>query len=235
MTDSLRAAVLLDIDGTLVDSTYHHALAWYRAFHSVVGADRTPALWRIHRTIGMGGDKLVAEVSDEQTEQAHGEELREAWERNYTEVEQEVQALPGVTAMVRDLLDRGYVVALASSGKKHFSRNAADLLGIADDIALLTTSEDAEESKPEADLLHVTLEKLQDAHAIDRAVMVGDTPYDVEAAARAGLSCLAVRTGGFGVDELERAGAAQVVEDLAGYADIDWEALVRPVEGNAGA
>jgi HAD superfamily hydrolase (TIGR01549 family) len=235
MTDSPRAAVLLDIDGTLVDSTYHHALAWYRAFHSVVGADRTPSLWRIHRTIGMGGDKLVAEVAGEETEQAHGDALREEWERNYAEVEEEVQGLPGVTEMVRDLLDRGYVVALASSGKKHFSENAAALLGIDDDIALLTTSDDADESKPEADLLHVTLEKLQDDHAIDRAVMVGDTPYDVEAAKRAGLGCLTVRTGGFGVDELERAGAAQVVEDLSGYADLDWDGLMRPVEGNAGA
>ena len=235
MSEPSRPAVLLDIDGTLVDSTYHHALAWHRAFHAVVGRDRTPSLWRIHRTIGMGGDKLVAEVSGDDMEQTHGDDLRDEWERNYAEVEGEVQGLPGVTEMVRDLVARGYVVALASSGKKHFSENAASLLGIGDDVALLTTSDDADESKPEADLLHVTLEKLQDGREIDRAVMVGDTPYDVEAARRAGLGCLTVRTGGFGVDELEQAGAARVVEDLSGYADIDWEGLMRPVEGNAGA
>jgi HAD superfamily hydrolase (TIGR01549 family) len=235
VTDSPRAAVLLDIDGTLVDSTYHHALAWFRAFHSVVGADRTPALWRIHRTIGMGGDKLVGQVAGDEMEQAHGEDLRDAWERNYAEVEEEVQGLPGAADMVHHLLDKGYVVALASSGKKHFSENAAELLGIRDAVALLTTSDDADESKPEADLLHVTLEKLQQEQPIDRAVMVGDTPYDVEAAKRAGLGCLTVRTGGFGVDEMEQAGAAQVVEDLSGYADIDWDGLMRPVEGNAGA
>jgi HAD superfamily hydrolase (TIGR01549 family) len=234
VTDSPRAAVLLDIDGTLVDSTYHHALAWYRAFHQVVGVDRTPPLWRIHRTIGMGGDKLVAEVSGEETEEAHGDELREAWEGNYEQIEKEVQGLPGAAEMVHHLLDQGYVVALASSGKKHFSQNAADLLGIRDAVALLTTSEDADDSKPDADLLHVTLEKLQDDGPIDRAVMVGDTPYDVEAAKRAGLGCLTVRTGGFGVDELERAGAAQVVEDLSGYAEIDWDELMRPVAGDAG-
>lgn len=234
MTDSPRAAVLLDIDGTLVDSTYHHALAWYRAFHSVVGAERTPSLWRIHRTIGMGGDKLVAEVAGEETEDAHGEDLREEWERNYTEVEEEVQGLPGAADMVQHLLEKGYVVALASSGKKHFSQNAAELLGIRDAVALLTTSDDADQSKPDSDLLHVTLEKLQDQQPIDRAVMVGDTPYDVEAARRAGLGCLCVRTGGFGVDELQRAGAARVVDDLSGYADLDWEALMRPVDGASG-
>lgn len=240
MSDSpsgARAAVLLDIDGTLVDSTYHHGLAWFRAFHAVLGADRTPALWRLHRTIGMGGDKLVTEVAGEDVEKEHGDALRDAWEEMYAEVEEEVPNLPGAAAMIEHLVEAGFVVALASSGKKHFSENAVKTLGVGEHVTILTTSEDAEESKPESDLLHATLSKLHDTEGvdIDRAVMVGDTPYDVESASRAGLRCLAVRTGGFGVDELTEAGAAEVLDDLSGYADVDWEGLMRPLEGNAGA
>ncbi len=240
MSDSpsgARAAVLLDIDGTLVDSTYHHGLAWFRAFHEVVGADHAPALWRLHRTIGMGGDKLVTEVAGEDVEERHGDALREAWEKKYAEVESEVPALPGAAAMIEHLVEAGYVVALASSGKKHFSENAVSTLGVGEHVSILTTSEDADESKPESDLLNATLDQLHalDGFQIDRAVMVGDTPYDVESAARAGLRCLTVRTGGFGVDELTEAGAAQVLDDLSGYADVDWEGLMRPLQGNAGA
>lgn len=239
MTDSSgrpRAAVLLDIDGTLVDSTYHHALAWFRAFEQVLGAEGTPPLWRVHRTIGMGGDKLVAEVAGDDVEQEHGDTLREVWSEKYAEVENEVPALPGASAMIHHLTESGYVVALASSGQKGFSQNAVKTLGVADEIALLTTSEDAERSKPDSDLLHATLEALhaRDDVAVDRAVMVGDTPYDIESASRAGLRCLAVRTGGFGVDELTEAGAALVLDDLSGFAAIDWEDLVRPLDGNAG-
>ena len=165
MSDSpsgARAAVLLDIDGTLVDSTYHHGLAWFRAFHAVLGADRTPALWRLHRTIGMGGDKLVTEVAGEDVEKEHGDALRDAWEEKYAEVEEEVPALPGAAAMIEHLVEAGFVVALASSGKKHFSENAVKTLGVGEHVTILTTSEDAEESKPESDLLHATLDKLHE-------------------------------------------------------------------------
>ena len=233
-----RAAVLLDIDGTLVDSTYHHGLAWFRAFHAVLGADRTPALWRLHRTIGMGGDKLVAEVAGEEVEEQHGDALREAWEKKYAEVEEEVPTLPGAAAMIEHLAATGYVVAARLLGQEALLRERrAPPSGSVSTSRSSTTSEDAEESKPESDLLHATLDKLHDTDGVDvdRAVMVGDTPYDVESASRAGLRCLAVRTGGFGVDELTEAGAALVLDDLSGYADVDWEGLMRPLEGNAGA
>ena len=210
------AAVLFDIDGTLVDSTYHHALAWHRAFARL---GEPPAVWRIHRTIGMGGDKLVAQVAGDEIEERHGDELRDAWRLEYLEIRAEVRPLPGAAELVRVVSDGGLRVALASSGDPEFAREAVDLLGIGDRIEVLTTSEDAGASKPEPDLIGVTLERMGD---IDRAVFVGDTPYDVEAAERAGVRCIALLTGGFGSAELIDAGAAMVAGSPPDLVALDW-------------
>ncbi len=215
------AAILFDIDGTLVDSTYHHALAWQRAFarHEVV-----LPLWRIHRTVGMGGDKLVAEVAGDDVEERIGDSLRDAWREEYVAIKAEVDPLPGAAELVRTLVAAGYTVALASSGDPEFADEALDDLDIRDQVALLTTSEDAEESKPEPDLIGVTLDRLD---GVRRAVMIGDTPYDVESAERAGLGCIGLRSGGYSEAELVDAGAVLVVdapEDLMG---IEWEKYLR--------
>jgi HAD superfamily hydrolase (TIGR01549 family) len=212
----MKSAVLLDIDGTLVDSTYHHAVAWHRAFARV---GDPPPLWRIHRTIGMGGDKLVAEVAGDEVEASHGDSLRDAWREEYVEIKPEVAALPGATELVRKLARRGYRVALASSGDPEFADEALDDLDIRDDVAVLKTSEDVDGSKPEPDLIEVTLESLDSA----RAVLVGDTPYDVESAERAGLRCICLRSGGYSEAELIEAGAALVVDVPEDLTDIDWE------------
>ena len=210
-------AVLLDIDGTLVDSTYHHAIAWQRAF------DRQRIaipLWRIHRTVGMGGDKLVAEVAGDEVEERVGDEIRDAWHEEYAEIKDEVVPLPGAVDLVRRLREKGFRVALASSGDPEFSREAVELLGVGDDIELLTTAEDAEHSKPEPDLIGVTLGKLG---GVERAVLVGDTPYDVESAERAGLGCIGLRSGGYSEAELTEAGAVLVVDGPEDLIDLDWE------------
>jgi HAD superfamily hydrolase (TIGR01549 family) len=212
MTD----AILFDIDGTLVDSTYHHAIAWRRAFDR---HDVTVPLWRIHRTVGMGGDKLVAEVAGKDVEERHGDDLRSAWREEYLELRAEVGPLPGAAELVRRLSADGYRVALASSGDPEFSREAVDLLGIGDDIEVLTSSEDADESKPEPDLIGVTLDRLGD---VDRAILIGDTPYDVESAARAGLPCIGLRSGGYSEAELTDAGAVLVVDAPEDLLDVDW-------------
>jgi HAD superfamily hydrolase (TIGR01549 family) len=208
-------AILFDIDGTLVDSTFHHALAWHRAFARHV---EPPPMWHLHRAIGMGGDKLVAHVAGDDVEDRLGDDLRDGWRKVYEQWVDEVPALPGAVDLVQRLAQDGYQVALASSGDPEFSQRTMDRLGISDSVALLTTSEDAEESKPEPDLLGTTLEKLGGP----RAVLVGDTPYDVESARRAGLACLTVLTGGFGRDELEDAGAAAVVADVGELEGTDW-------------
>lgn len=229
MTDSTggSTAVLLDIDGTLVDSTYHHAIAWSRAF-ARDGAP--PELHRLHRAIGMGGDKLVAHVTDDDVEEQRGDALRDAWKEEYLELRAEVRPLPGARDLVLALHKRGVRVALASSGDPQFSREALHLLDVDDAVELLVTSEDVAASKPEPDLVGLTLERLAERTPVDRAVFVGDTVYDVEAAARAGIPCVALLTGGFGRAELEQAGAARVVESPTDLVDADWDALVGPVE-----
>ena len=218
MTDT-DAAILFDIDGTLVDSTYHHAIAWQRAF---ARHDIAIPLWRIHRTIGMGGDKLVAEVAGEEVEERHGDSLRDAWREEYVEIKPEVAPLPGATELIRTLTHQGHRVALASSGDPEFADEALDDLDIRDHVAVLKTSEDVDGSKPEPDLIEVTLESL----GSPRAVLVGDTPYDVESAGRAGLSCICLRSGGYSEAELVEAGAALVVDVPEDLLDLDWESYL---------
>lgn len=193
--------VLLDVDGTLIDSTYLHALAWMRAF---ARHDLTPQWWRVHRTIGMGGDRLVAEICGAAVEDSLGDTLREEWSDCYREVLPEVRALPGAADLVHSLTDAGLRVALASSGKTEFTDAAMELLQLSrSDFAAVTTSEDAEGSKPAPDILAVALEKAGG----ERAVVVGDSTWDVEAAHRLPAECIAVRSGGFSEAELRNAGA----------------------------
>jgi HAD superfamily hydrolase (TIGR01509 family) len=221
------AAVLLDIDGTLIDSTYHHALAWHRAFarHTT-----PPPLWQLHRAIGMGGDRLVAHVSDDETEERLGDQLRDAWREEYGELRAEVRPLPGARDLVLALRDQGFRVALASSGDPQFSREAVELLGIGDAIDLLTTSEDVDDSKPEPDLLGETVRRLRAEGAeVEQAVLVGDTVYDVESAARAGMGCIGVRTGGVSAAELREAGAALVAAGPADLLAVSWPTYLSPV------
>lgn len=216
-------AVLFDIDGTLVDSTYHHAVAWHRAF---VRLDTPIPLWRIHRSIGMGGDRLVAHVAGDDSEERIGDEVRDAWREEFEKIKAEVLPLPGAAALVRKVAREGYRVALASSGDPEFSREFMDLLGVGDDVELLTTSEDADASKPHPDLLEGTLDKL----GATRAVMLGDTPYDVESAGRLGLQCVGLRSGGYSEPELSGAGAALVVDAPEDLMDVNWADYLRVAE-----
>jgi HAD superfamily hydrolase (TIGR01549 family) len=220
MATSGNDAVLFDIDGTLIDSTYHHAVAWHRAFR----AEGVPVpIWKVHRTIGMGGDKLVAHVTSEQVEEEKGDSLRDTWKEMYAEILAEVAPLAGATELVKKLHGQGYAIALPSSGDREFAEKHIEDLDITDEVALLTTSDDAEESKPESDILTVTLREL----GAERGVMVGDTPYDVEAAKGIGLECIGVLTGGFSKAELEGAGASLVVESLEDLLDLDWSTHLR--------
>ena len=200
-------AAILDVDGTLVDTNYHHALAWYRAFRQ---NDVLLPIWRIHRHIGMGGDQLVAALAGEQLESEKGDDIRAAESVLYGELMSEVEPLDGARELIEDLKEGGHAVVLASSAKKHEVEHYLELLDareLADDW---TTSDDVEATKPEPDLVVAAVEKAGGGEA----VMVGDSTWDCEAAKRAGLDTIAVLTGGFSEAELREAGALVVYSSI---------------------
>lgn len=208
MSDQDRTGtVVLDVDGTLLDSTYHHTLAWSRAFEHL---GVTVPLWRIHRAIGMGGDKLVGAAAGDDVEREHGDAVRDRWEQEYDRLIDETHLLPGARELLATLQERGLSVALASSSIPKHARHAFDLLE-ADELAdAVTTAEDAQESKPDPGLVEEALSRVEGRPAC----VVGDSVYDIEAAQRAGVPAYAVLTGGYGRAELEEAGAAGVYADL---------------------
>ncbi len=201
---------ILDIDGTLVDTNYQHALAWYRAFrkHGLV-----LPIWRIHRHIGMGGDQLLPALSDEDFEREHGEDVREDEKSLYMEMIGEVEPMHDARELIEEIKRRGHTAVLASSAKDEEVEHYLDLLDARSLADGWTSSADVESTKPEPDLVHAALEKAG-ADAAD-AVMIGDTPYDVEAAKRAGVPTITVLTGGFSEAELREAGAVEVFESVA--------------------
>jgi len=200
-------AALLDVDGTLVDSNYHHALAWYRAFRR---SGIVLPLWRIHRHVGMGGDQLLPALLGERGEEEHGEEIREARGEEYGGLIGEVSPLEGSRELIVDLKERGLTVVLASSSPQNEIDHYLELLEARELADAWTTDDDVKQTKPEPDLVHAALEKA----GTDDAVMVGDTPWDVEAARKAGLETICVITGGFSEQELRDAGAVAVFESV---------------------
>jgi len=203
----MAAAVILDIDGTLVDTNYHHALAWHRAFrqHDVV-----VPVWRIHRAIGMGGDQLISALAGDEVEEEKGDDIRDAEKPLYMAMIEEVEPFDGARELVHDLPgDRA--VVLASSAKQDEVEHYLDLLDAQEVVAGWTTSADVEETKPEPDLVEAALEKA----GTREAVMVGDSVWDCEAAKRAGIETVAVLSGGYAEAELRGAGAREVFESVA--------------------
>ena len=200
-------AAILDIDGTLVDTNFHHALAWFRAFHQ---HDIVLPIWRIHRHMGMGGDQLIASICDDRTEEERGDDIRAAERVLYSELIGEVEPLRGARELIEDLKDRGHAVVLASSAKEDEVDHYLDLLDARELTDDWTTSADVESTKPAPDLVKAAMEKA----GTEEAVMVGDTTWDVEAAGRAGIQSVTVRTGGFSAAELRDAGAVAVFDSI---------------------
>jgi HAD superfamily hydrolase (TIGR01509 family) len=208
---SAARIAVLDVDGTLVDTNYQHALAWYRAFRSL---GETFPIWRIHRLIGMGGDRLVAALGGDDVEERIGNEARERWVAEFDRLIDEVAPLPGARDLIQAIRDRGHRVVLASSGKPQHVDHFLDLLDVRDLAEAWTSSEDVESTKPAPDLLQVALKKL--GEPVDSpSVVVGDSVYDVEAAKNAGMPAIVVRSGGFGDDELRDAGAVALYDTPA--------------------
>jgi HAD superfamily hydrolase (TIGR01509 family) len=204
------AIAILDIDGTLVDTNYQHAIAWYRAFRK--NGIILP-IWRIHRHLGMGGDQVVAALTDDRTEEELGDSIREAEKERYLELIDEVEPMEGARELIEELGRHGHVVVLASSAKEDEVEHYLDLLDARDLADAWTTSADVEATKPAPDLVNSALHKV--GGSAEDAVMVGDTPWDVKAAARAGVETLAVLTGGFAIEELSKSGAREVFETVA--------------------
>lgn len=200
-------AAILDIDGTLVDTNYQHAIAWYRAFRQ---NGIVLPIWRIHRHIGMGGDQLVAALAGEDVDEEKGDDIRDAEGPLYLAMIEEVEPLDGAKELIRDLKDRGHAVVLASSAKGNEVDHYVDLLDARDVADGWTTSEDVEATKPEPDLVAAAIDKAGGGDA----VMVGDSTFDCEAAKRAEIETVAVLTGGFSEEELRDAGAVQVFESI---------------------
>jgi len=203
----MMALAVLDVDGTLVDTNYHHAVAWFRAFkqHGVV-----LSTWRIHRHVGMGGDQLVAALAGDDTERDKGEAIREAESELYGQLIGEVEPLDGARDLIVRLRELGHDVILASSAKENEVEHYIDLLRCGDLITGFTTSDDVENTKPEPDLIKAAMAK----GSSEEAVMVGDSTFDCIAAERAGIPTLGVLTGGFSREELQKAGALSVYESL---------------------
>jgi HAD superfamily hydrolase (TIGR01549 family) len=199
---------IVDIDGTLVDTNYHHAIAWYRAFraHGFV-----VQLWRIHRSIGMGGDQLVASLIGKEADAEHGDGIRDAEKQAYMTLIGEVAPLEGARELLLDLKERDHTVVLASSAKPDEVEHYVDMLVVRDLVNGWTTSGDVEQTKPHPDLIKAAMAKAGG----DDAVMLGDSVWDCQAASRAKVPTIAVLTGGFSPEELEEAGAAAVFESIA--------------------
>ena len=208
------AAALLDVDGTLVDTNYHHALAWWRAFRA---HEITLPIWRIHRHVGMGGDQLVPSLVEGIEKELH-HAVEETRGEEYARLIGEVAPLDGAHDLIADLKERGVTVVLASSSPQDELDRYLDLLDARELADGWTTKDDVEATKPEPDLVVAAREKAGGGDA----VMVGDTPWDIAAARKAGVATICVITGGFSRQELEEAGAAAVFESV--------EALRRSLE-----
>jgi HAD superfamily hydrolase (TIGR01549 family) len=202
-----RPAAILDVDGTLVDTNYHHAIAWYRAFRQ---SGVVLPLWRIHRHMGMGGDQLIGSLVGEGFDEEHGDEIRAAEKVLYTALIDEVEPLEGARDLIGDLRGRGHAVVLASSAKAEEVDHYLELLDAREIADGWTTSADVEATKPEPDLVNAAVEKAGGGDA----VMVGDSTWDAEAAKRAGLETVGVLTGGFSEQELLDAGCSIVFESI---------------------
>lgn len=210
--------IILDVDGTLIDSNDAHARAWVEAGEAL-GYDI--AYDEVRPLIGMGGDRVMPMVAGVDEDSPEGQELKEArgeiFRRNHLA---ELRPFPSVRELLTRLKDDGFKLVVASSASEEDLGGLLEQAGVADLVASATSSSDAEESKPEPDIVEAAVSR--SGIPRERLLMVGDTPYDVEAARRARVPILAVRCGGWDTPDLN--GAVRVLNDpadlLANYEDV---------------
>ncbi|KYH01609.1 HAD family hydrolase [Bradyrhizobium sp. DOA1] len=199
-------AAIFDIDGTLIDSVDLHALAWHEA---MVKFGHDVSFEQARGQIGKGGDKLIPHFLSEDAQRDHGKDLEEwrgrRFKSAYLPLVRPFTAVPDLLKRVRDV---GVRIAVGSSAKKDEVAEYLEIARVADLVEVTAASEDAEESKPAPDIFEVVLRKLKLKGA--DAVTIGDTPYDAEAAGKAGIRTIGVLCGGFTEQSLRQAGCAQV-------------------------
>jgi HAD superfamily hydrolase (TIGR01509 family) len=222
-----RPGVLFDVDGTLVDTTYLHTEAWWEALRQ---HDRDVPMAEIHRAIGMGSDKILDHLLGDDRDRSEDEELRTAHDVLYAAWWERLRPLPGAAELLHAVAERGLAVVLASSAKAAELKVLRRVVRADDVIAAATSSADAEQSKPAPDILQAAL----DQSDVDpqRAVFVGDSVWDVEAAGRLHIPCIGLTCGGTSAEELTKAGAVATYEDPADLlAHLDQSAIAELTAG----
>ena len=211
--------VVLDVDGTLMDTNYLHTEAWARAFEEV--GHRVPRV-RLHKEVGKGAELLIREfVEDEETI----EKIQDLHSEFYGELQEYGHPLPGAKELISSLKERGYEVWFVTSAKDEELEHHLQELEAEDSIDGVVNSSDVENPKPAPDIFEVVLKKLGIEGA--DAVAIGDTPYDAEAAVRAGIKCFGVKSGGWSEKKLLAKGALRVFQGIGeielNYEKIDFE------------
>jgi len=208
--DGRDAAVLFDVDGTLMDTVYLHTVAWWEALRQ---AGRTVPMSAVHRCVGMGSDHLLDRLLGTRRDHGGDSALSAAHDTLYAQFWTRLAPLEGAADLLRACAGRGWRIVLASSAKSAELRVMRDALGADDVIDAATTADEVEASKPSPDLVGRALERA--GVPAGRAVFVGDTAWDAEAAAAAGVACVGLLSGGWTREELLRAGAVAVHENPA--------------------
>jgi HAD superfamily hydrolase (TIGR01509 family) len=211
----MAKVVVLDVDGTLMDTNYLHTEAWARAFEEV--GHRVPRA-RLHKQIGKGSNLLIGEfVEDEET----GEKIDELHSELYAELQEYGHPLPGAKELISTLRERGYEVWFVTSAKDEELEHHMEELEAEGRISGVVNSSAVENPKPAPDIFELALQRA--GASPDETVAVGDAVWDVEAADAADIRTVAVLTGGaFSRQELEAAGAVAVFEDCAALLDSDF-------------
>jgi HAD superfamily hydrolase (TIGR01549 family) len=213
MDDIRSAAFLFDLDGTLVDSVYQHVLAW----HEALEAEGIPlSIWRIHRKIGMSGGlftNMLLRETGLAIDASRIEHLRRLHAAAYNRRSAKIQPLPGARELLAYLTEAGIPWAIATSGRMETARPVLETLGIDFDRVPVVTRDQVKYAKPDPDLFLAAAERL--GENIETAMVVGDSVWDMLAARRARALGIGLLSGGYGMDELERAGAYRVFDDPA--------------------
>jgi phosphoglycolate phosphatase len=204
--DDLFDTAVLDIDGTLIDSVYAHVWSWREAFRTI---GVSVPCWRLHRAIGMGGDRLVAAVTTQAVEDQMGDEVRSRQGGLYRDLSVHLTPTPGATALLQALRSRNLHVVLASSGSRSDTEQAISLLEAHQLVDAAVSGDDTEATKPDTDPVRRAVQAVDGA----RAVVIGDAVWDMESAVRAGYAGIGLLTGGIGRDVLMSGGAVDVYDD----------------------